>query len=103
MNYGVKCPKCESVDSRVIDSRDVQVGVRRRRECLTCSERFTTFEVVRERFAEVSFNFNELQQMTDKIEQMQERIKELSVALVIRRNVTRKRGRPLDERFVTEN
>ncbi|MRI32819.1 transcriptional regulator NrdR [Endozoicomonas sp. OPT23] len=40
------CPFCNAVDTKVIDSRLVADGnqVRRRRECLTCSERFTTYE-----------------------------------------------------------
>lgn len=40
------CPFCSAYDTKVIDSRLVSDGdqVRRRRECLTCSERFTTFE-----------------------------------------------------------
>jgi transcriptional repressor NrdR len=40
------CPFCAAVDTKVIDSRLVSDGhqVRRRRECLACSERFTTFE-----------------------------------------------------------
>ena len=40
----MKCPYCGSDDSRVIDSRDVNDGVRRRRQCLDCSSRFTTYE-----------------------------------------------------------
>lgn len=40
------CPFCNAVDTKVIDSRLVAEGnqVRRRRECITCSERYTTFE-----------------------------------------------------------
>ena len=40
------CPFCAAVDTRVIDSRLVSEGnhVRRRRECVTCEERFTTYE-----------------------------------------------------------
>jgi len=40
------CPFCDAEDTKVIDSRLANQGfeVRRRRECLTCSERFTTFE-----------------------------------------------------------
>lgn len=40
------CPFCNAVDTKVIDSRLVADGnqVRRRRECITCSERFTTYE-----------------------------------------------------------
>jgi transcriptional repressor NrdR len=42
------CPFCGAVDTKVVDSRLVNEGnvVRRRRECLTCSERFTTYETV---------------------------------------------------------
>jgi transcriptional repressor NrdR len=41
------CPFCDADDTKVIDSRLVAGGdqVRRRRECLTCSERYTTYEV----------------------------------------------------------
>ncbi|MEZ7819232.1 MAG: transcriptional repressor NrdR [Candidatus Azotimanducaceae bacterium] len=40
------CPFCSAEDTKVIDSRLVTDGeaVRRRRECLTCGERYTTFE-----------------------------------------------------------
>ena len=40
------CPFCSALDTKVIDSRLVAEGnqVRRRRECITCAERFTTFE-----------------------------------------------------------
>ncbi len=40
------CPFCNAVDTKVIDSRLVADGsqVRRRRECLTCNERYTTYE-----------------------------------------------------------
>lgn len=42
------CPFCGEGDSKVVDSRLVNEGniVRRRRECLTCEERFTTYETV---------------------------------------------------------
>ncbi len=42
----MRCPFCGADDTKVIDSRLANEGesVRRRRECLTCSERFTTFE-----------------------------------------------------------
>jgi len=40
------CPFCGAVDTKVIDSRLVSDGnhVRRRRECITCEDRFTTYE-----------------------------------------------------------
>ena len=43
------CPFCDHDDSRVIDSRDAGDGIRRRRECLRCSLRFTTYERVQTR------------------------------------------------------
>ena len=44
----MKCPFCHSSENRVIDSRISKDGsaIRRRRECLGCSKRFTTYEVV---------------------------------------------------------
>ncbi|MDO4223022.1 MAG: transcriptional regulator NrdR [Acinetobacter sp.] len=40
------CPYCHAADSKVVDTRLVAEGsqIRRRRECLSCKERFTTFE-----------------------------------------------------------
>jgi transcriptional repressor NrdR len=40
----MKCPYCGFTDSKVIDSRDVNDGVRRRRQCLSCKARYTTYE-----------------------------------------------------------
>lgn len=44
----MKCPFCGEADSKVIDSRPTEDGgkIRRRRECLACKKRFTTYEVV---------------------------------------------------------
>jgi transcriptional repressor NrdR len=38
------CPYCGFHDSKVVDSRDVNDSIRRRRECLSCGSRFTTYE-----------------------------------------------------------
>jgi transcriptional repressor NrdR len=40
----LNCPYCGHYDSKVIDSRDVNDGIRRRRQCLRCENRFTTYE-----------------------------------------------------------
>ena len=40
----MNCPQCGGQESKVIDSRSVDEGVRRRRECLACNTRFTTYE-----------------------------------------------------------
>ena len=44
----MKCPFCGFIDSKVIDSRPAEEGatIRRRRECLACQKRFTTYEVI---------------------------------------------------------
>ena len=46
----MRCPWCASVDDKVVDSRLAEEGaaIRRRRECLGCGRRFTTFERVEE-------------------------------------------------------
>jgi len=46
----LKCPFCSNVENKVIDSRISKDGnaIRRRRECLTCGKRFTTYEFVEE-------------------------------------------------------
>ena len=40
----MNCPYCGKQESRVIDSRSLDEGVRRRRKCLACNARFTTYE-----------------------------------------------------------
>ncbi len=44
----MKCPYCGYAESRVIDSRPAEEGtsIRRRRECLACQRRFTTYEIM---------------------------------------------------------
>jgi len=47
----MKCPYCEGTEDKVIDSRPTYDGkaIRRRRECLSCHKRFTTFEQLEDR------------------------------------------------------
>ncbi len=40
----MNCPYCGNAEDKVIDSREVNDGIRRRRQCLGCGERFTTYE-----------------------------------------------------------
>ena len=46
----MKCPFCETPDTKVIDSRPTEDGyaIRRRRECPACGKRFTTYEKLEE-------------------------------------------------------
>ena len=49
-DYVMKCPYCGHKDDKVLDSRSVREGegIRRRRECLACARRFTTYEEIEE-------------------------------------------------------
>ena len=83
------CPFCNAADSKVIDSRLAAEGcqIRRRRECINCGERFTTFEsyevvmqslfaldhVAYVRFASVYQDFQDVEAFRRQIEQMQQR------------------------------
>ena len=44
----MKCPSCQSTDNKVVNSRltSNETSIRRRRECLGCGERFTTYETI---------------------------------------------------------
>lgn len=47
----MKCPKCASLDDKVLETRQIDdgSGLRRRRECLNCGYRFTSYEHVKEK------------------------------------------------------
>ncbi|MCB9662681.1 MAG: transcriptional repressor NrdR [Alphaproteobacteria bacterium] len=45
----MRCPVCDTEETRVVDSRTSADAIRRRRECLVCGARFTTFERVEQR------------------------------------------------------
>ncbi len=44
----MRCPECGCEESKVIDSRPTENKVRRRRECIQCGARFTTYEIIEE-------------------------------------------------------
>jgi len=54
----MECPYCTSLDGKVIDSRLTKdrISIRRRRECLACSKRFTTYESTESQFLPVLMN-----------------------------------------------
>lgn len=64
----MKCPFCGFADSKVIDSRPADDGttIRRRRECLDCQKRFTTYEVM-ERMPLVVIKRDGSRQSFDKV------------------------------------
>lgn len=59
----VRCPFCHHMEDRVVDSRSSREGraVRRRRQCLRCERRFTTYEYIEERPLQVVKRGGELQ------------------------------------------
>lgn len=64
----MKCPFCGYTESKVIDSRPAEEGstIRRRRECLACSKRFTTYEII-ERLPLVVIKRDGSRQAFDKV------------------------------------
>jgi transcriptional repressor NrdR len=64
----MKCPFCGYSDSKVIDSRPAEEGstIRRRRECLACGKRFTTYEII-ERLPLVVIKRDGSRQSFDKV------------------------------------
>ena len=53
----MKCPNCGAVDqSTVVDSRKTGSGTRRRRKCLICNSKFTTYELLPTEIARKSAN-----------------------------------------------
>ena len=64
----MKCPFCGYTESKVIDSRPAEEGatIRRRRECLDCKKRFTTYEVI-ERMPLVVIKRDGSRQSFDKV------------------------------------
>ncbi|MEM5767680.1 MAG: transcriptional regulator NrdR [Bacillota bacterium] len=67
----MKCPFCGYAESKVIDSRPAEEGatIRRRRECLACQKRFTTYEIM-ERLPRVVVKRDGSRQTFDKIKVM---------------------------------
>jgi len=64
----VKCTYCEEGDTKVVDTRESEHRVRRRRECKQCEERFTTYEEVESLNLKVEKSTGETEQFSeDKI------------------------------------
>ena len=64
----MKCIYCGNEDSKVLDSRPTENGIRRRRECLVCNKRFTTHEIVEKSGLMVEKNDGKLEEYNaDKI------------------------------------
>lgn len=61
-----RCPQCGQRTVRVLESRNTEAGVRRRKQCHSCSARFTTQEIDQQQFDEMKAALNTL----EKIQQL---------------------------------
>ena len=50
----MKCPRCGSVNNYVIDTRESDDQIRRRRSCGDCGNRFTSYEITQERMQQIN-------------------------------------------------
>ena len=77
----MKCPFCGYSESKVIDSRPAEEGttIRRRRECLSCQRRFTTYEIV-ERMPLVVIKRDGSRQSFDKMKLINGMLREIGRA-----------------------
>ncbi|MEC7921382.1 MAG: ATP cone domain-containing protein, partial [Chloroflexota bacterium] len=65
----MNCPSCNFKDTKVVESRESSDSIRRRRECLKCSKRFTTYEkiqisskiVIKSDYTKESFSLDKLE------------------------------------------
>lgn len=108
------CPFCHAEETKVIDSRLVAEGaqVRRRRECLDCHERFTTFEtaelimpsIIKRDGRRESFNIDNLRSgMLRALEKRPVSVDALEEAIITITQEIRRRGeREIDSRLVGE-
>ena len=62
------CPFCSKVDTKVIESRILNESIRRRRECLNCTNRFTTYETAKIHFKVIKRDGKEQEFDLNKIE-----------------------------------
>lgn len=63
----MKCPKCGFGDSAVVDSRPIKnagLSIRRRRECLRCGNRFTTYEILGTQLEQINELIRQLEELT---------------------------------------
>ncbi len=68
----MKCPFCSYEDSKVLDSRPTNEGtaIRRRRECLRCKKRFTTYEKIEEKSCEKRpVSLSQIEGLADSVEE----------------------------------
>ena len=62
----MRCPNCESEDLKVLDSRSQPYTIKRRRMCLSCSYRFTTFERIEKRYPMIRKKDDTLEQYSSQ-------------------------------------
>ena len=108
----MRCPYCGYQESKVVDSRhsDDNTSIRRRRECLSCQKRFTTYETVeslpmvvvkkdnsRQSFEKRPVSMADLEQAVDEIEQIIQNSLDREVSTERIGELVMERLKPLDE------
>ena len=68
--FGIRCPTCRHPNCEVVDSRPSSGTIRRRRKCMRCDKRFTTYEMA----AHAYCILDELETLTKNLDSARERI-----------------------------
>lgn len=89
----MQCPFCSYQDTKVLESRVIDNAMRRRRECLKCSNRFTTYETVSFNLKVIKRDGREEEFLLQKIARSIEKVigqKDQSAILALAKNVEQK-------------
>jgi transcriptional regulator NrdR family protein len=71
--FGIRCPHCGSARSKVIDSRKINGGIRRRRVCIDCDARHSTVEVVQTYLRHQKYTAAKIERQTRALKKFQKR------------------------------
>ena len=64
----MNCPKCGYGFSKVIDSRNIENGKKRRRECVGCGTRYNCIEISEAQYKKMTLLFNEIKNFLEENE-----------------------------------
>lgn len=67
----MNCPKCGYGFSKVVDSREIQNGKKRRRECSGCGTRYNAIEILEEDYHNIMMVVRKMKSLTKELEAIQ--------------------------------
>ena len=67
----MNCPKCGYGFSKVVDSREIQNGKKRRRECAGCGTRYNAIEILEEDYQNIMMVVRKMKSLTKELEEIQ--------------------------------